>query len=63
MWSRERETRWGELSWLAASIRNVSLKKPQQPSEINPWGKPPRKRQPFNLGSLEVLAAAMDAKR
>ena len=63
MWRRQRETRWGELSWLAAMVRNVHLKKSQTPSQLNPWGKATRKPKPFNLGSLDVLAVLMGAKR
>jgi hypothetical protein len=63
MWTGNRETRWGELAWLAASLRAVHLKKVEKPADLNPWGKKPHKPQPFNLGSIDVLADLMGAKR
>ena len=63
MWKADRETRWDELAWLAASVRAVHLKKGEKPADLNPWGKAPRKPEPFNLGSIDVLADLMGAKR
>lgn len=63
MWMANRETRWDELSWLAAVTRACHLKKPEKPADLNPWGKKPRRPEPFNLGSIDVLADLMGAKR
>lgn len=63
MWRGDRETRWEELSWLAAATRGVHLKKPEKPADLNPLNRKPHKPQPFNLGSIDVLADLMGAKR
>ncbi len=59
------QSTWEQVSWHAAVVRNIHLKKSDQQSgqDINPWGRKPAQRQPFNLGSIDVLAKVMQARR